>query len=74
MKKYDVLFIDLDNTLYDFSTNSREAYRVVYHLLDYDRWFGSFEHYYEIYEGNNLRLWALYAAGKLTQEQLNAER
>lgn len=74
MKNYDVLFIDLDNTLYDFSSNSMEAYRTVYDLLDYDRWFDSFEHYYGIYEEYNLRLWALYAEGKVTKEELNAER
>lgn len=74
MKHYKTLFIDLDNTLYDFSGNSREAYIAVYNLLDYDRWFCSFEHYYEIYEEYNLRLWALYAEGKITKEHLNAER
>ena len=74
MKRYTTLFIDLDNTLYDFSGNSREAYIAVYNLLDYDRWFRSFEHYYEIYEEYNLRLWALYAEGKITKEHLNAER
>ena len=34
MKHYSVLFIDLDNTLYDFSANSMAAYREVYALLD----------------------------------------
>ncbi|MBR6805015.1 MAG: YjjG family noncanonical pyrimidine nucleotidase [Bacteroidaceae bacterium] len=74
MRHYKTLFIDLDNTLYDFSGNSREAYIAVYNLLEYDRWFRSFEHYYEIYEEYNLRLWALYAEGKITKEHLNAER
>ena len=74
MRHYKTLFIDLDNTLYDFSGNSREAYIAVYNLLDYDRWFRSFEHYYEIYEEYNLRLWALYVEGKITKEHLNAER
>lgn len=74
VKHYQVLFIDLDNTLYDFTGNSREAYRAVYSLLDYDRWFDSFEHYYSIYEEYNLQLWALYAEGKITKDKLNAER
>lgn len=74
MKRYDVLFIDLDNTLYDFSGNSRVAYGAVYNLLDYNRWFDSFEHFYKIYEEHNLKLWALYAEGKITKERLNAER
>lgn len=74
MKRYTTLFIDLDNTLYDFLGNSWEAYGVVYKLLEYDRWFDSFEHYYTIYEEYNLQLWALYAEGKITKERLNAER
>lgn len=74
VKRYEVLFIDLDNTLYDFSGNSREAYCEVYALMDYGRWFDSFEHYYAIYEEYNLHLWTLYAEGKITKEQLNAER
>ncbi len=74
MKRYTTLFIDLDNTLYDFSGNSREAYCIVYTLLGYERWFDSFEHYYTIYEEYNLQLWALYAEGKITKERLNAER
>lgn len=74
MKQYQVLFIDLDNTLYDFTGNSREAYRAVYSLQGYDRWFDGFEHYYAIYEEYNLQLWALYAEGKITKDKLNAER
>jgi putative hydrolase of the HAD superfamily len=74
VKHYTTLFIDLDNTLYDFTGNSREAYSAVYELLGYDRWFDDFEHYYTIYEEYNLQLWALYAEGKITKEYLNAER
>ena len=71
---YDVLFIDLDDTLYDFTSNSMDAYREVYALMGYERWFRSFEHYYEIYWARNKELWVLYADGKITKEQLNAER
>ena len=73
-KQYDVLFIDLDDTLYDFSTNSVNAYREVYALMDYDRWFYSFNHYYEIYWERNQQLWVLYADNKITKDELNAER
>ena len=74
MKQYDVLFIDLDDTLYDFSSNSLNAYREVYALMDYDRWFSGFDHYYELYWQRNRELWALYGDNKITKEQLNAER
>lgn len=74
MKQYDVLFIDLDDTLYDFSSNSRDAYEEVYALLEYDRYFDSFQHYYTIYWEYNSRLWVRYAAGEITRDYLNAER
>lgn len=73
-KRYDVLFIDLDDTLYDFTSNSVNAYREVYALMGYERWFHSFEHYYEIYWARNKELWVLYADSKITKDQLNAER
>lgn len=73
-KRYDVLFIDLDDTLYDFSANSMSAYREVYALMNYDRWFRDFDHYYEIYWERNRQLWVLYADNKITKDELNAER
>ena len=74
VKQYDVLFIDLDDTLYDFTANSLDAYREVYALMGYERWFRSFEHYYEIYWARNRELWVLYADNKITKDQLNADR
>ena len=74
MKCYDVLFIDLDDTLYDFSSNSLNVYREVYALMGYDRWFNDFDHYYTLYWQRNRELWALYGDNKITKDQLNAER
>ena len=74
MRKYDAIFLDLDDTLYDFTANSLDTYREVYALMEYDRWFRDFEHYYEIYWEYNCKLWVLYGDGKITKNQLNAER
>ena len=74
VKRYDVPFIDLDDTLYDFTSNSTDAYREVYALMDYDRWFDDFDHYYRLYWERNRELWVLYGDNKITKEQLNAER
>ena len=72
--KYSALFLDLDNTVYDFSASSREAYSEVYRAMDYDRFFPSFDAYFALYEPRNAELWTLYNAGRITKEQLNAER
>lgn len=71
---YSTLFIDLDNTLYDFSASSREAYEEVYGAMDYGRFFPSFEAYFDIYEKRNAELWMLYAENKITKDELNAIR
>ena len=74
MKKYTTLFIDLDDTLYDFSAASRESFHETYDLLHYERYFNSFEHYLSLYEPHNLELWHLYGEGKITKEELNKRR
>ncbi|MBQ2809022.1 MAG: YjjG family noncanonical pyrimidine nucleotidase [Bacteroidaceae bacterium] len=68
------LFIDLDDTLYDFSAASREAFKETYDLLHYERFFDSFDHYMSIYSPYNLELWGLYGEGKITKEELNRRR
>ncbi len=74
MQKYKNLFIDLDDTLYDFSGASRESFQETYDKLGYDRFFESFEHYLSIYEPYNLELWRIYGEGKITKEELNRRR
>ena len=74
MQQYKNLFIDLDDTLYDFSAASQESFRETYDLVHYDRFFKSFEHFYSIYEPYNLELWHIYGKGKITKEELNKRR
>ena len=74
MQRYKNLFIDLDDTIYDFSAASREAFMETYELLHYDRFFDSFDHYDSIYEPYNLELWHIYGEGKITKEELNKRR
>ena len=66
MNKYRTLFIDLDDTLFDFSGASREAFRETYELLGYERFFESFEHWLSIYEPRNKELWREYNAGRIS--------
>lgn len=72
--KYKNLFIDLDDTLYDFSAASRESFREAYTLLHYERFFESLEHYMSLYTPYNLILWKLYGEGKITKGELNRKR
>lgn len=72
--KYKIIFIDLDDTIYDFAGASRESFRETYDLLGYERFFNSFNHFMSLYEPHNLELWRLYGEGKITKTELNKER
>lgn len=71
---YKNLFFDLDDTLWAFSLNARDAYEEVYYNYEYNRFFNSFEHYYTLYHRRNLELWEEYANGQVTKEELNRQR
>ena len=74
MTRYRTVFIDLDDTLYDFSAASRASFNETYDLLGYNRFFDSFEHYVSLYKPRNLELWGLYGDGKITKQELNRIR
>ncbi len=73
-KHYRNIFFDLDDTLWDFTGNSRQVYRMMYERHGYSRYFKSFEHYLSIYEQRNEQLWADYGRGLLTKDELNVLR
>jgi putative hydrolase of the HAD superfamily len=73
--KYKHVFFDLDNTLWDFNTNSEEAFRDLfekYHLSE--RGVTSFEAFIEVYNKHNHLLWDFYRRGEIVKEMLNIRR
>lgn len=72
--QYKNLFFDLDDTLWAFSYNARDTFEEMYRKYEYDRYFRSFQHFYELYERRNVQLWAEYADGKVTKDELNCQR
>lgn len=74
MKNYKKIFIDLDDTIYDFAGASRESFAEAYTMLGYEQYFNSFSHFMSLYEPHNLELWALYGEGKITKAELNSDR
>jgi len=74
MNQYDHLFFDLDNTLWDFTTNSRLAMydtlaqtKLLEQLPDFDTFFLE-------YEKINTRLWNEYHIKKITKQKLIVDR
>lgn len=74
MKTYKHLFFDLDNTLWDFKANSREAFYGIFMaegLLDR---IPDFDRFLEVYEKHNEFLWLEYRKGKMKKDTMRTER
>ena len=71
---YKNLFIDLDNTLWDFSTNSKNVLSVLFYRYGLDKYFKDFEEYFKIYSEHNDYLWEQYALNKINKDELNQDR
>lgn len=74
MKQYHYLFIDLDDTLWDFHSNAKAALHDVFHYEKLDERFPDFEAFYDIYSKRNIELWTQYGQGLITKEFLSMER
>lgn len=71
---YRNLFFDLDDTLWAFSRNARDTFEEMYHKHQYQLYFHSFRHFYDLYEQRNRELWVEYGKGNITKEELNHQR
>lgn len=71
---YKNIFIDLDNTLWDFQTNSKNVLSVLFFKYGLDKYFKDFDEYFKIYSEHNDYLWEQYALNKINKDELNKER
>jgi YjjG family noncanonical pyrimidine nucleotidase len=71
---YKTVFIDLDDTLWDFHANAKSSLHEIFEKRNFNRYFDSFEHYFEIYAKRNLELWEQYGKGTITKDELSLER
>ena len=74
MQKYNHLFIDLDDTLWDIHRNSRECLIEIYDDYGYKEYFATFDDYYNVYMPSNIHLWGLYRDGQINKDELIVER
>ena len=74
MKSYKHLFFDLDNTLWDFRSNAREAFFGVFSELELFGRIPDFELFLATYEKFNEHLWVEYRKGKIKKDTLRSER
>lgn len=71
---YKAVFIDLDDTIWDFHTNARLSLEDMFNDRNLDRYFSDFDEFFTIYAKKNIELWEAYGKGEITQEFLKAER
>jgi len=73
--KYRHLFFDLDHTLWDFETNSRETLLELYQTNQLkERGVSDFNVFFKHYSYHNNRLWDRYSKGFIRQEELRFKR
>lgn len=75
MTKYQHIFFDLDNTLWDFDKSSLLAFDKIYEifkLINYG--IPSAKEFHTTYFDHNNRLWELYRQGKIDKSFLKVER
>ena len=71
IKQIKHIFFDLDNTLWDFEKNSREA--LLHLFLEHniqEHCQTNFDNFIEIYEAINHEMWHLYSLHQTTKEEL----
>jgi putative hydrolase of the HAD superfamily len=72
---YRHIFFDLDHTLWDFDTNSREALFEIYESLSLEKaGVDNFDLFHKLYLGHNERLWEKYRNGHMKVDELRWKR
>lgn len=72
---YKHLFFDLDHTLWDFDTNSRQALEDIYESLSLrEAGIHDFDLFHKLYLGHNERLWDRYRRGQMKVDELRWKR
>jgi putative hydrolase of the HAD superfamily len=74
IRKYDHLFFDLDNTLWDFDVNARLALEQAVTTLHVKDQVEDVDSFYAFYEQTNSNLWEAYRKGEIRQSELVRKR
>lgn len=73
--KYKHVFFDLDHTLWDFETNSKETLYDLYHELELaSMGVAAFDHFHHTYHYHNNIFWDRFRKGYITREELRWKR
>ena len=70
MSKFTTVFVDADETLYDFHRGEREALKNTLSKLD----IGWKEQFSQTYKEENKKVWLLYEGGEITRDKMKVKR
>ena len=74
-KNYKCIFFDLDHTLWDYDSNSKETLFELYHHHDLcARGVHAFDDFFDRFKVVNLSLWDQYDRGQITSDVIRRER
>lgn len=74
MRDDTAIFFDLDRTLWDFETNSKEALYEIFSEITFHNPPPQFERFFQEYKQINLIYWDKYKANQVTKEELRVGR
>ena len=74
MVKYKSIFIDLDDTIWDFKANSVLSLRQVYDEFALKKEIPDYDRFKSLYMATNHELWELYHHNRITKDYLIVER
>ena len=73
-KKYTHIFFDLDNTLWDFKTNSLHALQATFNFFGLNTQAIKFEDFFDVYARHNHQLWKAYRNKQVRKKELTNQR
>lgn len=74
MKQYKAVFLDWDDTIGDFHGAAVRSLQDIYQKYRLDRFFFTFETYYDTYHPHNIELWERYGRSEVTKDYLQHDR
>lgn len=69
-----MIWLDLDDTIWDMTGNAKITLRRLYREQNLDRYFPTPDNWVDLYETINHSLWNLYNHGRISEERLRTER
>lgn len=73
-KRYQTIFFDLDDTLWDTSFNNKRSLQILFERHNFAKHYGSFDSFFSIYNPHNCKLWEDYSFGKIDRDTLILDR